>query len=99
VRAVEALVFVALLVGIVWTGVRAYTGAERTRRLREGRWKPAVHSLSTGGYEVVVEREGETRQLVRALPAGMDADVFSTELAEARAQAEEHAAALNAARG
>ena len=33
-----------------------------------------------------------------AMPAGMDPDEFSTALADARSAAEEHAAALNAAR-
>jgi hypothetical protein len=98
VRVAEALVFILLLALIAWATIRAVSGAERTRRLRSARWSPAVHSLPSGGYQVVVECEGEVRQVVRELPAGMPAEEFSSELAEARAQAEEHAAALNAAR-
>jgi hypothetical protein len=97
VRAAEIVVFIFLLAAIGWGTIRLMVMTERNKRLRTARWRAAVHALPGGGYQVVVEREGEPRQLVRELPAGMPAEEFSTELAEARAEAEEHAAALNAA--
>jgi hypothetical protein len=98
-RAAEIVVFLLLVALIGWGTLRLVHWSERPRRLREAAWKPAVHSLSSGGYQVVVEREGEARQVVRELPPGLDGPEFSEALAQARADAEEHAAALNAARG
>jgi hypothetical protein len=97
-RAVEVVIFLFLIALIVWGSLRLLHASDQATRLRDARWKPAVHSLPSGGYRVVVECEGEAAQLVREIPAGMDGAEFSTELAEARADAEEHAAALNAAR-
>jgi hypothetical protein len=97
-RAAEVVVFLFLLALIAWGTLRLVHWSERPRRLRDAGWKPAVHSLPSGGYQVVVECEGEPRQVVRELPPGLDGPEFSEALAEARADAEEHAAALNAAR-
>jgi hypothetical protein len=98
VRAAELVVFLFLVAAILWGTLRLVHWSERGKRLRTGRWTPAVHSLQNGGYQVVVECEGEPRQVVRELPAGLDGPEFSEALAEARADADEHAAALNAAR-
>lgn len=97
-RAAEVVVFLFLVALIGWGMLRLVHSSERDTRLRDIRWKPAVHSLPGGGYQVVVEREGEARQVVRELPPGLAGPEFSSALAEARADAEEHAAALNAAR-
>jgi hypothetical protein len=93
---VVVVVLVAALAG--WRAPRLISSTERRVRTRDGRWRVRVRSRATGGYQVVVEREGEAGQVVRELPARMDAAEFSTALADARAEAEEHAAALNAAR-
>jgi hypothetical protein len=98
VRAAEVVVFVFLIALILWGTLRLVHMSERAKRVRDARWKPAVHSLQTGGYQVVVECEGEPAQVIRELPPGLDGPEFSEALAEARADAEEHAAALNAAR-
>jgi uncharacterized protein YdbL (DUF1318 family) len=88
-----------LLVGLAALAVlRLLNASARATRLREARWRAAVHALPAGGYRVVVECEGEPAQLVREIPAGLDAAELSSALAEGRADAEEHAAALNAAR-
>ena len=63
---------------------------------RASHWETAVHPLSAGGYQVVVQKEGEARQVVRELPAGIEGDELSSAMAHARAEADEHAAALNA---
>jgi hypothetical protein len=97
-RPAEIVVFLFLFALIAWGTLRLVHWSERPRRLREDSWKAAVHSLPSGGYQVVVEREGEPRQVVREIPPGLDGPEFSEALAEARSDAEEHAAALNAAR-
>jgi hypothetical protein len=97
-HASEIVVFLFLFALIAWGTLRLVHWSERPRRLREDRWKTAVHSLPSGGYQVVVECAGEPRQVVREIPPGLDGPEFSEALAEARADAEEHAAALNAAR-
>jgi hypothetical protein len=98
VRAVDVLIFLVLIAAITWGTLRLMNAGRGRKQLVEGRWTPAVHSLPTGGYNVVVECPGETAQVVRQIPAGLDGAEFSTALAEARSDAEEHAAALNAAR-
>jgi hypothetical protein len=98
VRLLDVVIFLFLLGLIVLGLLRLLDASARATRLREARWRAAVHALPSGGYRVVVECEGEPAQLVRELPAGMAAAEFSSALAEARADAEEHAAALNAAR-
>ena len=90
-RALDVLIFLALIALITWGTLRLIG---RTR----GQWRPAVHSLQGGGYKVVVECPGEAEQVVRLIPPRMDGAEFSDELAQARADAEETAAALNAAR-
>jgi hypothetical protein len=97
VRAAEVVVLLFLFALIAWGTLRLVHWSERPRRPRDARWKPAVHSLASGGDQVVVESEGEPRQVVREIPPGLDGPEFSAALAEARADAEEHAAALNAA--
>jgi hypothetical protein len=98
VRAAELVVFLFLIALIGWGTLRLVHWSERGKRLRKAYWQPTVHSLPNGGYQVVVECEGEPRQVVRELPPGMDGPEFSSALADARADADEHAAALNAAR-
>jgi hypothetical protein len=93
------LLAIAVVAGVALGALKAVAAAGESRRLnpRGHRWETAVHSLSTGGYQVVVQREGEPRQVVREIPAGLEGDELSSAIAGARADADEHAAALNAA--
>jgi hypothetical protein len=93
------LLVIAVVAGIAIGSLKAMSAANRSPLLnpRAGRWETAVHSLSTGGYQVVVQREGEPRQVVREIPPGLEGDELSNEIARARADADEHASALNAA--
>ena len=97
-RALDVLIFLALVALITWATLRLIARSRGQAQLREARWRPAVHALEGGGYKVVVECPGEPEQMVRLIPPRMEGAEFSTELAEARADAEETAAALNAAR-
>lgn len=90
-RALDVLIFLALVALIAWGTLRLIG---RTR----AEWRPAVRALEGGGYKVVVQCPGEPEQVVRLIPPRMDGPEFAEELAQARADAEETAAALNAAR-
>jgi hypothetical protein len=100
VSAAELVIFIALIAGIGLGSLRLISAGNRARGLgtRSKDWEAAIHPKSTGGYQVVVEREGEPRQLIRELAPGLEGAELSAALADARADAEEHAAALNAAR-
>jgi hypothetical protein len=100
VGAAEIIVFLALIAGIGLGSLRLVSAGNRSRALNplSTTWTTAVHARSTGGWQVVVEREGEPRQVVREIPAGLEGAELSTAMADARADADEHAAALNAAR-
>ena len=95
---IEAVGLLALVALVVWATARAALEARRGRRARSARWRAATHALPEGGFEVVLECEGEPRQVVGELPAGMPYDEFSAELAELRSSTEAQAAALNARR-
>jgi hypothetical protein len=70
----------------------------RSRTETRGRWR--VVERSPGAGEVVLELQcpGEHPLEVARVPASLDAVEFSDRLAEARAEADDRAAALNAGR-
>lgn len=70
----------------------------RTRTERRGRWQ--VVERSPGGDDVVLQLlcPGEQPLEVARVPASLEAAEFSDRLAEARAEAEDRAATLNAGR-
>ena len=97
-RLLEALALLALFALVVWATIRAVIAAARDRRAGPARWRAATHARAEGGFEVVLECEGEPRQVVGELPAGLPYDEFSSQLAELESDAEAQAAALNARR-
>jgi hypothetical protein len=100
VSAAEVVIFIAFIAAIGLGSLRLIAAGNRSRALnpRSGHWTTAVHARATGGYQVVVERQGEPRQVVREIPPGLEGAELSTAMADAQADADEHAAALNAVR-
>ena len=86
------------LVALVALAVLAVLEVRRRRRLADARWTVRTRSLEEGGFAVELRRLGEPAQRTATIPSDLPAEEFSSSLAEARAEAEHEAAALNAAR-
>ena len=65
------------------------------RRSRSAPWRSDTHSLPEGGFAVELRRAGEPSQTVAKIPSGLPYDEFSQRLADAQAEADAQAAALN----
>lgn len=65
------------------------------RRSQSAPWRADTHSLPEGGFAVELRRAGEPSQTVARIPSGLSYDEFSQRLAEAQAEADATAAALN----
>lgn len=65
------------------------------RRSRSAPWHTDTHSLPEGGFAVELRRPGEPSQVIARIPSGLPYDEFSQRLADAQAEADATAAALN----
>lgn len=94
-RALLEVLVVLLAAGALGLLVASVT---RSRTERRGRWR--VVERSPGEDDVVVQLRcpGEQPLEVARVPASLEAAEFSDRLAEARAEADDRAAALNAGR-
>jgi hypothetical protein len=92
----ELAAVVGLGAGAVWAYLRL-----RGRQLGRARWEVATRSLPAGereveGVAVELRRAGSAPQRVAFIPSALSYDEFSEALAEAQAEGEAKAAALNA---
>ena len=90
----NALVDLAPLVVLAvagWFFARAWRAGRATSR-----WTVRTIAVPGGGYAVELVRPGQPPQRCALIDAGLPAAEFSDRLAEAQAEAEDKAAALNA---
>jgi hypothetical protein len=92
-------VVVVLLVVAAAVGGLAVVARTRRRKLLDARWEVVDRALAGGAVVLELRRPGEHPVEVARIPADTDAATFSDRMAEARSEAEERAAALNASRG
>ncbi len=86
------------LVVLAAIAVLAVLETRRRRRLRSARWTVETRSLAEGGFAVELRCLGQPPQRTATIPPDLPAEEFSSALADARAEAEHEAAALNAGR-
>jgi hypothetical protein len=94
VRLLELVALLAIAALIGWLLLRA----AQAQSTRSARWQVAERTDQDGTVIVEVVRPGQHPRRVRALPPTLEADAFDWELAQARADAEAQAAALNVGR-
>jgi hypothetical protein len=88
--AIFLLVIALVTYGIIRLIESAGGAAARKRRLKRAKWHPVTKSVGAGGWEVMLECEGQEPQLVRRLRGEQWA-----ELADVQADAEVRAYELN----
>jgi hypothetical protein len=90
------IVIPVVLLGIP-LGLLGWEWRVRRRRAR-ATWHAETRGLLEGGWAVELCREGEPRQTVARIPAGLPHEEFAERMADAQAQAEADAAVLNSGR-